>query len=588
MPDQETFENIYKDLSKEPGRCRFAKGGMGWKPNGGTTWTIHIDHITGCMSHWSRAARGYECKIYTKSKEAGIMQLDGFDQSDFDRLKDILKQLYNINLEVREHTLKGWNWGKAEFHKSELHFAVNNKPAFEIPFDEVSNSNLAGKAEVAIEFADKSDLEADATGKKKKKVFAGVDQLMEMRLYIPGMPEKGDGDDDEESKAGSDNEDDEEKAKGDKKEEKTAAMVFYETLVTKADIGEVAGDSFAIFPSILFLTPRGRYDVDMYDASFRLRGKTYDYKIPYEHVKKFFLLPKPGDIHHLLVLGLEPALQQGQTKYPFLVLQFAQDEELTCDLNITEEDLQNKFQGRLQMHYENSAHLVLSSIFKGVTGKKITTPSKDFTSYNQQYGVKCSLKANEGNLFFLDKALLFVPKPAIYVSFDNVKFVTLSRLGGQVSASRTFDVTVSMNSGSEHQFNNINREEQASLENFFKARGVKIKNDLVEDASLLRTALDDDMGDDDDIEVSRADRGSADEDDESVDEDFEAESESDVAEEYDSNHESSGSGSEDEAGGGGAGAGAGDDDDDDDDGMDVDESEEEDQRPVKKKAKTAK
>ncbi|KAF3911637.1 hypothetical protein AA313_de0201842 [Arthrobotrys entomopaga] len=579
MPEQETFENIYKDLSKEPGRCRFAKGGMGWKVNGGTTWTIHADMINGCMSHWSRAARGYECKIHTKTAEVGIMQLDGFEANDFDRLKDILKQLYNITLESREHTLKGWNWGKAEFSKSELYFNVNNKPAFEIPFDEVSNSNLAGKAEVAIEFADKSDLEADASGKKKKKVFAGVDQLMEMRLYIPGMPEKGDGDDDDESKAGSD--DDDEKGRGDKREEKTAAMVFYETLVSKADIGEVAGDSFAIFPSILFLTPRGRYDVDLYDASFRLRGKTYDYKIPYENVKKFFLLPKPGDIHHLLVLGLEPALQQGQTKYPFLVLQFAQDEELTCDLNITEEDLQTKFQGRLQMHYENSAHIVLSSIFKGVTGKKITTPSKDFTSYNQQYGVKCSLKANEGNLFFLDKALLFVPKPAIYVPFDNVQFVTLSRLGGQVSASRTFDVTVSMASGSEHQFNNINREEQASLETFFKARGVKIKNDLVEDASLLRTALDDDMGDDDDIEVSRVDRGSADEDDESVDEDFEAESESDVAEEYDSNHESSGSESDAEGG----------DDDDDDDDMDVDEEseeEEEDQRPAKKKAKTTK
>ncbi|KAK6520748.1 FACT complex subunit [Arthrobotrys conoides] len=584
MPDQETFENIYKDLSKESGRCRFAKGGMGWKPAGGSTWTLNSNEFQGATCHWSRAARGYECKIYLKLKNE-IMQLDGFEQSDFDRLKEILKHSYNAVLENREHSLKGWNWGKAEFHKKELFFNVNNKPAFEIPFDEISNSNLAGKAEVAIEFADKSDLEANASGKKNKKVFAGVDQLMEMRFYIPGMPEKGDGDDeDNESKAGSEDEADDDGEGKKKKEARTAAEVFYDTLVTKADIGDVAGDSFAIFPSILFLTPRGRYDVDMYEASFRLRGKTYDYKIPYENVKKFFLLPKPGDMHHLLVLGLEPALQQGQTKYPFLVLQFQQDEELTCDLNISEADLESKFQNRLQMHYENSAHLVLSSIFKGVTGKKMTTPSKDFTSYNQQYGVKCSLKANEGNLFFLDKALLFVPKPAIYVSFDHVQFVTLSRLGGQVSASRTFDVTVKMSSGSEHQFNNINREEQASLENFFKARGVKIKNDLVEDVrtSLLRTALDDEMGDDDDMEVSRVDRGSADEDDESVDEDFEAESESDVAEEYDSNHESSGSGSEDEAGG------ANDDDDDDDD-MEVDEeSEEEDQRPAKKKAKTTK
>jgi len=76
--------------------------------------------------------------------------------------------------------------------------------------------------------------------------------------------------------------------------------------------------------------------VDMYENSFRLRGKTYDYKIPYDNVKKFFLLPKPDDVHHLLVFGLEPALRQGQTKYPFLVLQFLREEELECDLNITE------------------------------------------------------------------------------------------------------------------------------------------------------------------------------------------------------------------------------------------------------------
>lgn len=83
---------------------------------------------------------------------------------------------------------------------------------------------------------------------------------MEMRFYIPGMPEKGDGDDeDNESKAGSEDEADDDGEGKKKKEARTAAEVFYDTLVTKADIGDVAGDSFAIFPSILFLTPR--YDL---------------------------------------------------------------------------------------------------------------------------------------------------------------------------------------------------------------------------------------------------------------------------------------------------------------------------------------
>jgi structure-specific recognition protein 1 len=81
---------------------------------------------------------------------------------------------------------------------------------------------------------------------------------------------------------------------------------------------------------------RGRFDIDMYESSFRLRGKTYDYKIQYSSIKKFFLLPKNDDTHTLIVLGLEPPLRQGQTRYPFLVMQLKLDEEISLELNMTE------------------------------------------------------------------------------------------------------------------------------------------------------------------------------------------------------------------------------------------------------------
>lgn len=74
----------------------------------------------------------------------------------------------------------------------------------------------------------------------------------------------------------------------------------------------------------------------MYEASFRLRGKTYDYKIQYGSIKKFFLLPKNDDTHTLIVLGLDPPLRQGQTRYPFLVMQLKLDEEISLELNMTE------------------------------------------------------------------------------------------------------------------------------------------------------------------------------------------------------------------------------------------------------------
>ena len=48
------------------------------------------------------------------------------------------------------------------------------------------------------------------------------------------------------------------------------------------------------------------------------------------------LLPKPDELHHLITIGLDPPLRQGQTRYPFLVMQFKSDEEITIDLNMTE------------------------------------------------------------------------------------------------------------------------------------------------------------------------------------------------------------------------------------------------------------
>ena len=53
---------------------------------------------------------------------------------------------------------------------------------------------------------------------------------------------------------------------------------------------------------------------------------------------------------------------------------------------------------------------------------------------------------------------MFVPKPAQYISFDNISVIVMSRVGGAISASRTFDITITLKGGQgEHQFSNINR-----------------------------------------------------------------------------------------------------------------------------------
>lgn len=168
---------------------------------------------------------------------------------------------YGINVESREHALRGWNWGKAEFTKAELSFNVQNRPAFELPYSEISNTNLAGKNEVAVEFAlgdgqDGASGQPGSTKNRGKKAAAGPDELVEMRFYIPGVAVKKEKEPKEEN--GEDGEVKEENGEEEEEEfeEQNAANLFYETLMDKAEIGDVAGDTFATFLDILHLTPR--------------------------------------------------------------------------------------------------------------------------------------------------------------------------------------------------------------------------------------------------------------------------------------------------------------------------------------------
>ncbi|KAG4305006.1 hypothetical protein PORY_001681 [Pneumocystis oryctolagi] len=514
------YDDIHLNQGKIAGRLRLASSGLGWKePNSEDPYIVSASDIR--KAQWSRAARGFELKLTLRN--GGFVQLDGFEDEDLDTLRKTIKKYFDVVLEQREHSLKGWNWGKTEFSGSELLFNVSNKPAFEIPLSNISNTNLSGKNEVSLEFllaGNNNDMEKSEN--RISKEIPIHDQLVEMRFYIPGITTMGD-----------------EK----NSESINSASIFYETLKDKADIGQVSGESIVSFSDVLFLTPRhvfGRYDVDMYSLFLRLRGKTYDYKIYYSSFVKLFLLPKPDDMHVVFVMGLDPPLRQGQTEYPFLVIQFMREEEMEVELNLEDSEFQEKYSEKLKKKYDQFAYEVVSQIFYGLIGKKIITPST-FRSYRDHAAVKCSMKASEGNLFCLDKSFLFIPKPSIWIPMSEISYVTLSRINTSVSTSRTFDLIFSLKGGASYQFSNINKEEQKLLEDFIKSKNIKIENDLNEDSQAILTALDDELSDDDSIPI-RSD------DDESPDDDFEVESDSDVAEEYDENVESSKDSSDDENG----------------------------------------
>ena len=197
-------------------------------------------------------------------------------------------------------SVKGWNWGKTKFKGNVMTFEVDDKPAFEIPLRDVSSATT-GKSEVTIEFHRSDDAKVS---------------LMEMRLFIPTAPDETPED---------------------------SVKAFHEQVVSKADVIQATGDAIITFDEVACLTPRGKYAIRVYPTFLQLHGKTYDYKVPHTTLLRLFLLPHQDNRFMFFVISLDPPLRQGQTRYPFLILQFERDEEMSCTLNLTESEIEEKY-----------------------------------------------------------------------------------------------------------------------------------------------------------------------------------------------------------------------------------------------------
>lgn len=115
----------------------------------------------------------------------------------------------------------------------------------------IANSNIAGKAEVAIEFNPPEPHRASAKDSESSR--RPVDELVEMRFYVPGKNKKARGEDEENGEEGSDGDvtdyDDDGNAV-------TAAEALHNLIKDMADIGALVGESIVVFEDILVLTPR--------------------------------------------------------------------------------------------------------------------------------------------------------------------------------------------------------------------------------------------------------------------------------------------------------------------------------------------
>lgn len=442
-----------------------------------TTRVIPADKLS--KGHWTVFGKSGYLRLQTKQPQGSTgtssssssslrheYRFDGFPTNDFEILRETLQKKYQLELTPLSISAAGTQYGLTSVKNKSLIFRhcvldeMNEEgqefePRAE---DEMLSLDLAEVSQCVLPGNNRNEIELQFP--ESDTVEAGTDQLVSIRLYIPPDPDADPAD----------------------KQASTAAELLQQKIMQTASIRKTTGDVIVSFDQNkgTFLTPRGRYAIELYDYFLRMRGQKYDYKIKYDDINRLFLLPKPDEVHMAFVIALDKPIRQGQQRYQYLVLQASKDPDEVA-VNLDEESLQKDYNGELQPVMRGSLANLIAKTFKVISRKKVFIPGK-FANANQQACVKCAVRANEGLLYPLEKQFVFIHKPPILIRFNEVESVEFQRYAGGQGSTRNFDLcvnlktSVTVGSVKDYVFSGIERSDYAGLYNFISAKKIPIKN----------------------------------------------------------------------------------------------------------------
>lgn len=333
----------------------------------GALWTVFGK--SGHLRILTRAIEG------SKTKLPSSLRFDGFPPGDYDRLAENCQTMYGIPLKKHSMSSAGNSWGNTDIANKHLVFrqciledADEEGEEFEPrDGDEMLSLDLGEVAQCVLPGNNRNEIEMQFH--ESDTVEAGTDQLVAIRFYVPPDQDADPTD----------------------KDAPTPAEVLQSRITQIASVKKTSGSVIAEFDENkgTFLTPRGRYSIELYDSFLRMRGAKYDYKIKYDGISRLFLLPKQDDTHMAFVIALDKPIRQGQHRYNMLVLQCTKEQsELT--INLDEATLEKEYKNEIQAHIDGSFCNLVAKAFKVITRKRVFIPGR-FAYANRQPCVKCSL-----------------------------------------------------------------------------------------------------------------------------------------------------------------------------------------------------
>ena len=478
-----------------------------------------------------------------------VFRLTNIARSDKDAVQKFASTHWALSLSPLSWDPRGLNCGSARVDRHArtlvLTSAVSddkNQPAMEFPLSGVTQVNK-GNHEIEVTYAPKR-VGAPAGrggGVQETDNDTGKFELVVARFAVPPNEEEQDVTD------------------------MLAARISAAASITD-DVGE---ELLCEIPEEQgnFVVPRGKFRIEMYAETCRMRGKGKDIRFKFSDINQIFLLEHPETDHKFVVFALDKPARQGNQRYAHLVMQLENKESVVSLLNMTKDEIPRKFPhsdiaATLDVDIAGVLPDIIARAFKLFSGKKVFVASDKFTSHDGKRGVRCTHKTQPGYLYPMKRQMLFVPhKTLLLMRYDDVE--QLSAIPPN-SSSKTWEFTVKMKpsarepGGSTAQFQTVSRDEFSPLMRFFLETDVKILNKSKMQQEVTRAGSG--------KSSRRAAAAAAD----SIAQELGSDADSDDEEEdsdFDENaKEGSASGSASGSGSGSDSDGSDDDDDDDDDG----------------------
>ena len=435
----------------QAGVASFTEAGVSWTDRSNTI-NEKLEKANILRITWT--VFGPKAHIVVYLTDGSFYRLDGFEPDRYDEISQYLSGKVGLTLEKASYATGGSQFGEFSFGDKSMSMVNGSKQQFEMRLDNVTQCVIGNnRNEVEIQFKESESADADG------------DLLCQMRVYFPPYEEEDE-------------------------QEESRAEEFQRCVMERGSLDSVTGDVLVEFSKDQgnFVTPRGKYAIQMYSTFLRMHGEKYDYKIQYEDVDRLFLLHRPDGYTSSVVISLNKPIRQGNQRYGNLVIQTTREEE-TIEVNLSEEEIKSKYDGQLAPEVKMPMSSLIAKVFKVLSQSRVYVP-KNFRSDRDAQAVKCSLKANEGLLFPLEKSLIFIHKPTLIIQFSDIEAIEFLRYAPGVSATRNFDISITVQaqaasvinagsgvtgSGREYVFSSIDRSEYNNLYDFMESKKLPLK-----------------------------------------------------------------------------------------------------------------